>query len=93
MHIIIIGCGKVGRYLVRELAEENHNITIVDINEETVRNTAAQYDIMGVVGNGTSYTALEEAGIQDADIAIAVTESDEVNLLCCFIAKKQTVKL
>lgn len=92
MHIIIIGCGKVGRYLVRELAEENHNITIVDINEETVRNTAAQYDIMGVVGNGTSYTALEEAGIQDADIAIAVTESDEVNLLCCFIAKKANCK-
>ena len=92
MQIIIIGCGKVGRYLVHELAEENHDVTIVDINDETVRNTAAQYDIMGVVGNGTSYTTLEEAGIQDADIVIAVTESDEVNLLCCFMVRKAKCK-
>ena len=88
MQIIIIGCGKVGKYLVRELAEENHNISIIDINAEAVRATAALYDVMGIEGNGTSYTTLEEAGIDHADILIAVTESDEVNLLCCFIAKK-----
>ena len=88
MQIIIIGCGKVGKYLVRELSEENHNITIIDIRPEAVRETTAQYDIMGIEGNGTSYTTLQEADIAHADILIAVTESDEVNLLCCFIAKK-----
>lgn len=88
MQIIIVGCGKVGKYLVRELAAENHNVTIVDIDGETVRDTALQYDVMGVEGNGTSYKTLEEADIAHADILIAATESDEVNLLCCFIAKK-----
>ena len=88
MQIIIVGCGKVGKYLVRELSAENHNITIIDLRAEAVKETAAQYDVMGIEGNGTSYTTLQEADIQHADILIAVTESDEVNLLCCFIARK-----
>ena len=92
MQIIIVGCGKVGSYLVRELSEEDHDITIVDTNAEAVRNVALEYDVMGIEGNGTSYTALEEAGIKTADILIAVTHSDEVNLLCCFMAKKEKCK-
>ncbi len=92
MQIVIVGCGKVGRYLVRELSEENHDITIVDLDSDSVRNTALEYDVMGVEGNGTSYTTLEEAGIKTADILIAVTQSDEVNLLCCFMVKKEKCK-
>lgn len=88
MQIIIVGCGKVGRKLIHELSEENHNITIVDINSEAVKTTALQYDVMGIEGNGTSYRVLEDADIKNADVLIAVTHSDEVNLLCCFIAKK-----
>lgn len=88
MQIIIVGCGKVGRKLIHELSEENHNITIVDTDSEAVKTTALKYDVMGIEGNGTSYRVLEDADIKNADVLIAVTHSDEVNLLCCFIAKK-----
>ncbi|HIV17647.1 MAG TPA: Trk system potassium transporter TrkA [Candidatus Alectryocaccobium stercorigallinarum] len=87
MRIIIVGCGKIGRKLVAELSEENHDITIIDINQQIVEATAIKYDVMGIEGNGTSYKVLESADIEHADILIAVTHSDEVNLLCCLIAK------
>ncbi len=87
MQIIIIGCGKVGRNLARQLSEEDHNITVVDINPETIQRVTMAYDVMGITGNGASYTVLQEADIDNADILLAVTQSDEINLLCCFIAK------
>lgn len=87
MRVIIVGCGKIGRRLVSELSEENHDITIIDTNPQVVENTALKYDVMGIVGNGTSYKVLESADIENADILIAVTRSDEVNLLCCLIGK------
>lgn len=87
MRIIIVGCGKIGRKLVHELSEENHEITIIDINQQLVESTALKYDVLGIEGNGTSYKVLESADIEHADILIAVTYSDEVNLLCCLIAK------
>ena len=89
MQIIIVGCGKVGRTLVEKLTEENHNITVVDIHPELVRNVSIKYDVMGVVGNGTSYSVLEEAGLEHSDMVIATTASDEVNLLCCVIARRK----
>ena len=90
MHIIVIGCGKVGRAVVSQLAQEDGNdISVVDVNEELIREVSLQYDVMGIVGNGASYSVLQDAGIDDADILIAVTESDEVNLLCCVIAKRK----
>ncbi len=90
MHIIVIGCGKVGRAIVSQLAvEEGNNISVVDTNPEIIREVSLQYDVMGIVGNGTSYSVLQDAGIEQADIVVAVTESDEVNLLCCVIAKKK----
>ena len=90
MHIIVIGCGKVGRAIVSQLAiEEGNDISVVDTNPELIREVSLQYDVMGIVGNGTSYGILQDAGIERADIMIAVTESDEVNLLCCVIAKKR----
>ena len=88
MQIIIVGLGKVGRTLVDRLSEEN-NIVVVDMDPDRVRNVSTMYDVMGVVGNGTSYSVLQEADLEHTDILIAVTHSDEVNLLCCVIAKRK----
>lgn len=88
LYIIIVGCGKVGATLTEHLSKEGHDITIIDQNEERVREVASFYDVMGIVGNGASYSVQMEAGIKDADILIAVTASDELNLLCCTIAKQ-----
>jgi trk system potassium uptake protein TrkA len=88
LNIIIVGCGKVGTTLVERLSQENHDITVIDQNNEIVQRVAGTYDVMGVTGNGASFAIQTEAGINKADIIIAVTESDELNLLCCTIAKK-----
>ena len=92
MQIIIVGCGKVGYTLVDQLNNENHNIVVVDTNEEKVRSITGELDAMGIVGNGASYQTLLEAGIKEADLLIAVTNSDEQNLLCCVIAKKAYIR-
>ncbi len=86
LKIIIIGCGKVGRTLVEQLSQEGHDITIIDKNRERISQLANLYDVMGLVGNGASYNIQKEAGIGNADLIIAVTGSDELNLLCCTIA-------
>ncbi|MEY8516640.1 Trk system potassium transporter TrkA [Lachnospiraceae bacterium 29-84] len=88
MQIIIVGCGNVGITLTEQLSKEGHNITVVDTNGTRVEAVANQFDVMGVVGNGASFTVQNEAGIEEADLLIAVTTSDELNLLCCLIARK-----
>ena len=88
MNIIIVGCGKVGTTLVEQLDSEGNNITIIDKDSKTVSEISGQNDVMGIVGNGASYQVQVEAGVKNADLLIAVTESDEVNILCCLIAKK-----
>lgn len=88
MQIIIVGCGKVGYTLVEQLSGEDHNIIVIDEKEEKVRSITDDLDAMGIVGNGVSYQTLLEADIPHADLLIAVTGSDEQNLLCCVIAKK-----
>lgn len=88
LQIIIVGCGKVGSTLVQQLTQEGHDIIVVDRNAQLVRDVAGAYDIMGIVGNGASYSVLQEAGLEKADLLIAVTESDELNLLCCTMAKQ-----
>lgn len=88
MNIIIVGCGKVGTTLAQQLNEESHNITVIDLNPDIVNDITSRYDIMGVAGNGATHIKQQEAGIRDADLLIAVTGSDELNLLCCLIAKK-----
>jgi trk system potassium uptake protein TrkA len=88
MKIIIVGLGKVGRSLATELSGEDNDITVIDQNETAVQEVASQYDLMGIVGNGAIYSTQKEAGIETADLLIAVTASDELNLLCCLIAKK-----
>jgi len=88
LKIIIVGAGKVGATLIQQLRNEGHDITIIDKSSDKVNNLVDNYDIMGIVGNGASYTTQKEAGIDQADLIIAVTESDELNLLCCTIAKQ-----
>ena len=88
LRIIIVGCGKVGRTLVEQLSQEGHDITIVDRDGQKAQALANLYDIMGVQGNGASYGVLKEAGIETADLLIAVTQSDELNLLCCTVGKQ-----
>ena len=88
MQIIIVGCGAVGTTIIDQLSKEDHNITVIDLDEEGLKDVVDTYDVMGVVGNGASYTTMKEAGIEDADLMIAVTSSDELNLLSCLIAKK-----
>ncbi len=89
MNIIIVGCGKVGQTVAERLSqEENHNITVVDTALSVVQNTTNALDIMGVAGSGTDVETLKEAGITKADILIAVTGSDETNLISCLMAKK-----
>ena len=87
MQIIVVGCGKVGRHLVMQLAKEGHSITVVDTDSTVLKKVTEIYDIMGVAGNGTSIRVLNDAGVQDADLVIAVTQSDEVNILCCIMAR------
>lgn len=88
MKIVIVGCGNVGRSLAEQLSREGHNITVIDEQEEKVRGVADAYDIMGIVGNGAVYSVQMEAGVNEADLLIAVTGQDELNLLCCLIARK-----
>lgn len=88
MQIIIVGCGKIGTTIAEQLSAEGHDIMIVDSDESVVKSLAARLDIMGVTGNGATHTVLAEAGVEEADLLIAVTESDELNLLCCMVGKK-----
>lgn len=88
MKIIVVGCGKVGLALVEQLTREGHDITVVDKNGERLKTVLSNLDVMSYVGDGTSYTTLKNAGIEGADLMVAVMNSDEMNLLCCVIAQK-----
>lgn len=86
LSIIIVGIGKVGRTLVAQLFKEGHDITVIDKNASVIDTITNMYDVMGIVGNGASYTVQQEAGVDMADLFIAITDSDELNLLCCTLA-------
>ncbi len=88
MKIIIVGCGKVGETLVHNLSSEGHDITVIDTNGQAVDQVCDRYDVMGFTGNGASYTILEEADIRHADLVIAATGHDELNLFVCLLARK-----
>ena len=88
LKIIIVGCGKVGANLVDQLSKEGHDITAIDKKAEKIQDITNTYDVMGLVGNGASYSTQMEAGIEETDLIIAVTDSDELNLLCCTVAKR-----
>lgn len=88
MKIIIVGCGKVGTTLADQLNNEGHDITLIDKNAAVLNAITERIDVMGVVGNGAVYNVQMEAGIQETDLLIATTNSDELNMLCCLIARK-----
>lgn len=88
MNIIIAGCGKVGTNLAETLNQEGHDITLIDKDSEILQSTSNTLDVLGIAGNAASHSILSEAGIDNAHLLIAVTESDELNLLCCLIAKQ-----
>ena len=88
MKITIVGAGKVGAALVQQLSAEKHKVTIIDHNPQRIENLINMYDVMGVCGNGASYEVQMEAEAQGADLMIATTSSDEVNILACLVAKK-----
>ena len=87
MKIIIIGCGKVGSALAEELTMENHEVAIVDISAQKLQEVGEDLDALQIHGNGSSINVLMDAGVTSADLVIAVTGSDELNLLCCLVAK------
>ncbi|MCC8102602.1 MAG: Trk system potassium transporter TrkA [Clostridiales bacterium] len=87
MKIIIVGLGKVGTTLAAELCDEENDVTVIDQKEDLVEDVSGQYDLMGITGNGASHSTQMEAGIETADLLIAVTGSDEINLLCCLMAE------
>ena len=88
MKIIVVGCGKVGAALTAQLSQEGHDIAVIDVDSGVVTDISNNYDVLGLVGNGASHAVQMEAGIESADLLIAATDSDELNLLCCLIAKK-----
>ena len=88
MNIIIVGDGKVGAALAGQFAKEGHDVTIVDSNPKVLIDTAEQMDVMAVIGNGASMATLKEAGAGEADVLIAATSRDELDLLTCLTAKK-----
>lgn len=87
MRIVIVGNGKVGFTLAEQLVREKHDLTIVDMQEGALRRAADALDIMSIKGNGVSAATLREAGASEADLLVAATSSDEVNMVCCLTAK------
>ncbi len=89
MNVIIVGCGRVGQSLTEKLNADGNDVTIIDMDSEKIRVVTGHCDVMGVVGNGATLATQRQAGIDKADLFIAVTNSDELNLLCCLIAQKE----
>ena len=87
MRILIVGDGKVGHTLAAELLREGHDITIIDQNDDVIKKTEDDLDVMCVHGNGANASTLMEAEVERADILIAATATDEINMLCCLIGK------
>jgi len=88
MQIMIVGCGKMGSTLAVQLVKEGHRVTVVDKSESVIEQISNTQDVIGYVGNGAVFSVLEEAGAEDSDLLLAVTQSDEINLLSCLMAHK-----
>ena len=88
MNILIVGCGKIGSTILASLTAEGHNITAVELDRATLDEITNVYDVMGVCGNGADCETLAEAGVADAEMFIAVTGSDELNMLACYLAER-----
>ena len=93
MNIIIAGNGKVGSTLVRQLAGEGYDVTVIDIRASRLESSVERYDVIAIQGNCASMEVLTQAGAAEADLLIAATGADEVNLLCCTTAHALNPKL
>ena len=93
MKIIIAGDGKVGSTLTKELAAEGHDITLIDAKASVLELSEERYDVMVVQGNCASMAVLSQAGVQEAELLIAMTGADEVNMLCCTTAHVMNPKI
>ena len=92
MKILIVGSGKVGFSLAEQLVAEQHDVTVVDIHDKNLNSASDALDLMVVQGNGVSTITLSEAGAANADLLVATTSSDEVNMVCCLLAKNLGTK-
>ncbi len=92
MRVIIVGCGKIGTTILEDLVNEGHEVVALDSNPATLAEVTNIYDVIGVCGNGVDYEPLEEAGAGKAELLVAVTGSDEFNMLSCHIARQMGVK-
>ena len=92
MKIVLVGGGKVGFALCRSLVAEKHDVVLIEQNEAVLNHIVSRFDIMGLLGNGADFTILEQAGVQECDIFIALTEHDEVNMISAVLAKKMGAK-
>lgn len=88
MKVIIVGCGKIGKAILESIVHEKHDVVAIDNDPNVIATVTNTYDVMAVCGNATSRELLAEAEVSNADLFIAVTQSDEVNMLSCFLAKK-----
>ncbi len=88
MKIVIIGLGTIGRTILKNLSGKGHNITIIDEDKKKIEDLIGRYDVSGVVGNGACLDIQMEAGVKEADLAIVLTNSDELNVFACLVAKK-----
>ncbi|PLX83830.1 MAG: Trk system potassium transporter TrkA [Desulfuromonas sp.] len=91
MKILIIGAGQVGYFLCERLSHEGHEVTLIDRNEEQLGRVQDRLNVLGILGNGASAETLEQAGIKETEIFIAVTDMDEVNILACLLAREYGV--
>lgn len=89
MKIVIIGAGKVGHKLAQQLAKEDHDIVVIDIDPMATTGLANSEDVMCITGNAAEYDIQMEAGVKGSDLVIACTDSDELNMLCCLLCKNQ----
>ena len=92
MKIIVVGAGKVGITLIENFVKEGHDVVVVDLNEKNVDFIVNHYDANGIVGSGLERQVLTDAGVASAEFLIASTSRDELNILCCVLAKKLGVK-
>lgn len=93
MKILICGVGKVGAALAKQLSREGHDLTLIDIDSNVLESGVEAYDVISLRGNGASAAVLREAAVEDADLLIATTGEDEVNLLCCVTAHNLNARL
>ncbi|MDO5022165.1 MAG: Trk system potassium transporter TrkA [Eubacteriales bacterium] len=92
MQVIVVGAGKVGTAICRDLSREEHEVTLIERNEAKLNAVVDQYQIMGISGNGAFYDVQMEAGVPSCDLFIAVTPQDEINIMACVVAKKLGAK-